>query len=156
MLGGIKMAFICEKLTEKDKEFIESFKFNMPLGRRDELAPIPEQWVRDKERGYYLICIAGQGDVFDNQFPPYYYRLIIGNSVVKIEGRYEGKGDFNIGISIKWRINSIIVPNNLKYISRDEILNIVREAFGVFGNIHECGHVVETIFDRISMPLYAN
>lgn len=150
------MNFLYKNLTEEDEKFIESFKFHMPIGRRDELAPIPIQWVVDKERECYLICLAGQGDTFDIGYPPYYYRLILGKSVVKITARYESQGDFNTGVLLKWRIDSIIVPRVLRNIMRDELLIIIQEAFIVFGNIHECGHVVGTVFDRICMPVYEN
>ena len=57
------MAFINEKLTEKDKEFIASFKFHNPIGRLNELAHLPEEWSIDKEHNYYLICLGGQGEL---------------------------------------------------------------------------------------------
>ncbi len=54
-IGDFIMAFVNEKLTEKDKEFIASFKFHNPIGKLNELAYIPEEWSIDKEHNYYIM-----------------------------------------------------------------------------------------------------
>ena len=42
------MAFVNAYLTEEDKKFIASFKFHNPIGRLNELAPLPEEWSIDR------------------------------------------------------------------------------------------------------------
>ena len=61
------MAFVNEKLTEKDKEFVASFKFRKPIGRKNELARLPENWSADRNNSYYLICLGGQGYTFNEE-----------------------------------------------------------------------------------------
>ena len=51
------MAYVEEKLTEQDKEFIAGFQFEDPLTVG--LADIPSEWVADRERDYYLISLGG-------------------------------------------------------------------------------------------------
>ena len=101
------MAFINEKLTEKDKEFIASFKFYKPIGRKDELATIPENWSIDKENNYYLICLGGQGRLFDEEYPPNYYRLIVDDNFIEIEARFKSKGNYSTGVELLWKIQTI-------------------------------------------------
>ena len=75
------MAFVNAYLTEEDKKFIASFKFHNPIGRLNELAPLPEEWSIDKENKYYLICLGGQGEL-DSEF-----------DVVDIKDRYQNVGN---------------------------------------------------------------
>jgi hypothetical protein len=150
------MAFVNEKLTEKDKEFIALFEFHKPIGRTNELARLPENWATDREKGYFLICLGGQGYTFDEEHPPYYYRLIIDNAVVKIEARFRSKGDYNTGVKVEWRIESIDVPKSLNNLPSEVLLNIINDAFISYSNIHKNGHVESTSFDKVCMPIYLN
>lgn len=148
------MAFVNEKLTEKDKEFIASFKFHTPIGRLNELASLPEEWSIDKENKYYLICLGGQGRLFDEEYPPNYYHLIINNNSIEVEARFKCKGNYSTGVEILWKIQGISVPHSLNYISSEKLKDIVREAFTCYGNIHKNGHITKTEFDSIAKPFY--
>lgn len=152
--GGLIMAFVNEKLTDKDKEFISSLKFHNPIGRLNELAPIPEEWSIDRENKYYLICLGGQGRLFDEEYSPNYYRLIIDNKSIEIEARYKSKGNYSTGVELLWKIQGIYVPRSLSYISPEKLIDIVREAFVCCGNVHKNGHVTKTEFDSIAEPFY--
>lgn len=111
------MAFVLEKLTEQDKEFIASFKFIQPIGGQGKvLAKIPNNWAADRERKIFLVCLGGQGDSFDEEYPPFYYRLIWNNSAVNIEARYESVGNYTTGVSMTWRIHRIVVPKSLAWV----------------------------------------
>lgn len=144
------MAFVNEKLTDKDKEFISSFKFHNPIGRLNELAPIPEEWSIDRENKYYLICLGGQGEL-DNEYPPNYYKLIVNTDVVDIKARYKTVGYGKTGIKITWEIESIVV--NSKKTDFD-IQQIAMSALESYGNIHFGGHITKTEFDSIAEPFY--
>lgn len=149
------MAFVNEKLTEKDKEFIASFNFIQPIGGQGKtLADIPIKWAADREKGYFLICLGGQGHSFDEERPPNYYRLIIDNVDVRIMARFRSDGDYNTGVKLEWRIQDIVVPKSLKHLSQEMLLNIINDAFTSYGNIHKNGHVISTIFDEMGIPFY--
>ena len=148
------MAFVNEKLTDNDKEFISSFKFHNPIGRLNELAPLPEEWSIDKKNNYYLICLGGQGRLFDEEYPPNYYHLIIDNKSVEVEARFKCKGNYFTGVEILWKVQRIYVPHSLNYISSEKIKDIVREALTCYGNIHKNGHITKTEFDSIAEPFY--
>lgn len=148
------MAFVNEKLTEKDKEFVASFKFRKPIGRKNELARLPENWSADRNNSYYLICLGGQGYTFNEEYPPYYYRLIIDNSVVEIEARFESSGDYNSGVKMIWRVQRIVVSNSLKKLPKEILFTIIKNAFISYGNIHKNGHVVSTDIIEMSTPFY--
>lgn len=140
------MAFICENLTDEDKRFIEGFQFHMPIGDVKSLVRMPEKWVSDREKGYFLICLAGRGYVFDQEYPPYYYRLIVDRQVIEIVARYQSEGDYDSGIKMTWRLESIFVPHSLNYIKEDLVLDIVKSAIAAYGNVHKNGHVISTNF----------
>ncbi len=144
------MAFINEKLTEKDKEFIASFKFHNPIGRLNELAHLPEEWSIDKEHNYYLICLGGQGEL-DKEYPPNYYKLIVNGNVVDIKARYQTVGNGKTGIKITWEIEGIVV--NLKRTDVD-IQKIAMSALESYGNIHFGGHIIYSEFINVSAPHY--
>lgn len=148
------MAFVNEKLTDKDKEFISSFKFHDPIGRSNELAYLPEEWSIDKENNYCLVCLGGQGRLFDEEYPPNYYRLIIDNNSIEIEARFKCKGNYSTGVEILWKIQGVYVPHTLNYISPKKLNDIIRDAFICYGNIHKNGHITKTGFDSIAKPFY--
>ena len=145
------MAFVNEKLTDKDKEFIASFKFHDPLGSIGDLARIPRNWAVDKENNYYLICLGGQGELFDREYPPNYYKLIINKDVIDVEARYKTTGNRKTGIKITWKIERLVVDARKTDV---DIKQIVMSAFESYGNIHFGGHIISTDFINISEPYY--
>ncbi|MBQ8435370.1 MAG: hypothetical protein IJX24_05120 [Oscillospiraceae bacterium] len=144
------MPFVNEKLTEKDKKFIASFKFHNPIGRLNELASLPEEWSIDKDNNYFLICLGGQGEL-DKEYPPNYYKLIINTEVVDIKARYKTEGNGITGIKITWEIESIVADARK---TDADIKQIVMSAFESYGNIHFGGHIIKTEFDSIAEPFY--
>ncbi len=148
------MSFVCERLNEEDKEYIQSFQFQDPFGRRGELNRIPRYWAVDRERKYYLICLGGQGYTLSEEYPPYYYRLIIDNIAINIEARFKSEGDGTKGVTMMWQINSIAVPNFLEYISREELISIVKEAFTTYSNNHKGDNILAITFANVAVPHY--
>lgn len=148
------MSFVCERLNEDDKKYIKSFDFHMPLGNVTELINIPDKWVSDRDKGYYMICIAGRGYFFDEEYPPYFYKLIIDNKVIEINARYQSSGNYASGVEMTWRLESICVLGSLNHLSELELLNIIKNAFIAYGNVHKSGHVISTVFERISAITY--
>ena len=145
------MAFVNETLSENDKVFFNSFELKDPFSK-EELARVPEQWSVDKVKKYYLICLGGQGYTMSEEYPPYYYRLIIDNVPIKIVARYQSVGNAKTGINMKWYIQSIYLPNEIKSFPLDKLLLIVKEAFTEYGNIHKHNHVISTEFGYINPP----
>lgn len=147
------MSFICERLCEEDREYIQSFQFKNPFTGADELNKIPRYWVVDKEKKYYLICLGGQGFTLNEEYPPYYYELIIDNSAIHVEARFGSVGDRKIGFTMTWHIESIIIPATLEYMSSEKVICIIKEALEEYGNDYKGGHVISTLFKRISVPI---
>lgn len=148
------MGFICERLSEEDGKYIQSFQFCNPLGRMNELCSIPRNWAVDREKKYYLICLGGQGFTYKEEYPPYYYRLIIQDVAIKIEARFESAGDGTSGVRMIWRINSIDVPRSLESISQENVLSIVKEALTAYSHIHKGDNIIVIDFSRVATPYY--
>lgn len=136
------MAFVNEELTEQDKKFIAGFRFKKPLTVG--LADIPPKWTADRERGYYLICLGGQGwrSYDTNEYPPNYYRLILNNKVVKIEARIRHAGTNKTGVTVYWKLERIYADETID-MPEKELLEVVKEAFVFYANIHYNGHAVK-------------
>lgn len=149
------MGFVSEALTEKDKEFLESFKFRQPLGGApNELASIPHRGVIDREQGIYLICLGGRGNLNSEEYPPDYYMLIWGNSVMKIEAYYKATGSAEVGVDLLWNIRSAYASSSLKTIDPNEIQRVIREAFTTNGNAMFSRSIVTTSFAHVAIPRF--
>lgn len=149
------MAFVNEKLTEKDKEFIASFQFHNPIGMKEELVKIPEKWTVDRNRELYLICLGGQGYRFSDEFPPDYYILIVKNTVIEITVQHNSIGNNTDGIDVTWRITSIFIKNNTNNISNKKIIEYIKEAFikrASMGGFSLEKNVVNVKFETICIP----
>lgn len=141
------MSFVCERLNEEDEKYFRQFQFYYPFGGAKELARVPRNWVVDREKRYYLICLAGQGYTLNEEYPPYYYKLIINDKAIHIEARFGSEGNVESGITMTWRITNTIIPVDLKYIPKEEIDNIIKDALTVYGNNYKGGHVIATFFE---------
>ena len=148
------MAFVREELTEQDEKFIAGFQFEDPfnVGR---LARMPSEWVADHERGYYLICLGGQGGwSYDtNEYPPDYYRLILKNKVVEVEARIRHEGTIKTGITVYWKLESIYVDETID-LQKEELLEIVERAFISYSDLEYNGHVNKVHMDYVAEPYY--
>ena len=149
------MAYVEEKLTEQDKEFIARFQFKAPFGLGSGLAKTPSEWAADKERKYYLICLGGQGwrSYDTDEYPPNYYKLIMGNKVVEIAARICHEGTIKTGVTVYWKLEGIYVDKTID-LQKEELLKIVEEAFVFYANIHYNGHVVKVCMDYVAEPYY--
>ena len=145
------MPFVNETLSESDKEYFASFGFKAPLTQKL-LARTPVEWAVDKENKYYLVCLGGQGYTMNEEYPPYYYRLIIDNVPIKIVARCQSMGDFQSGVKMKWYIQAIYLPEELKSFSEEKLLRVVKEAFVSHGNIDMSNRVISTEFGYINPP----
>ncbi len=92
--------------------------------------------------------------MFDEEYPPNYYRLIVNDNFIEIEARFKSKGNYSTGVELLWKIQTIKVPNALKHISQETLVEIIKNAFICYGNIHKNGNVVKTEFDSIATPFY--
>jgi len=124
------MAFVYEKLTEQDKEFFSSFGFRDPLSWSS-LAKAPLNWVTDKGRCIYLVCLGGQGYKFDRQFPPTSFYLIWNGQPIKIETYDDSTGNRTTGRNIVWKIDRIVAPNTLN-VDAELLVNTVKEVFEIY------------------------
>jgi len=150
------MAFVIEKLEEKDVEYVKSFGFRHPLSERDE-AIIPKTWVTDRENNCYLICLAAGGDSrydYDiGEYPPSYYRLIVDGVVIEIEARYKWEGDGTTGIKMWWKIFSITVLSKIN-MSVEEIKQLIKQSFETESKRLFKNHLQEVYFDLIGNPIF--
>ncbi len=148
------MSFVCERLNEEDEKYFRQFQFYYPFGGAKELARVPRNWVVDREKRYYLICLGGQGYTLNEEYLPYYYRLIIDDIAINIEARFKSEGDGTKGVTMMWQINSIAVPNCLEYVSGDEIISIVKEAFITYSYVHKGDNILAITFANVAAPHY--
>jgi hypothetical protein len=147
------MGFMSEALTEKDTEFLSSFKFSPPIGgTKNKLAKIPRMAAVDRERNIYLFCLGGQGFSNSEEYPPDYYMLIWGDSAIEIEAYWESSGNTKVGVEIWWNIRSVFAASSLKSINPPKIQELIREAFTAYGNVWFRNSVVTTNFIHIATP----
>ncbi len=147
------MAFVNEKTSEKDKAFFDSFKFKHPLSSHL-TARAPAFYCIDKENEYYLFCLGGQGHTLNPEYPPYYYRLIIEDTPIEIVARCDQTGDNEIGLEIRWFIKKITVPESLNAISKETLINIIKEALICDSKLLKDNVVILTYFRNICEPIY--
>lgn len=107
------MAFVYEKLTEQDKEFLASFKLPNPLSN-SRMANIPREWVADRDRGLFLVCVGGQGFLFSEEYPPTFYYLIWEGQLIRMQAYYNEIGNMQEKRRIIYKVHRILAPNTLK------------------------------------------
>lgn len=116
-----KMAFICEKISEKDRDYFNSIGFTYMLGEPSEA----RWWAFDRDRGIAFVC---RGGLPYERFKG--YQLCFKNQIIDIEAIEEKVGNrFCSNLQVHWIVNKVEIPTELLSISEDAIKQIIREAF---------------------------
>ncbi len=117
------MAFVFEKVPEKDWDYFNSF--NIIYNGKHYCADKYTQWAADKEREIYLVWLPC-GDLE----MPNIYALVWKLNVIFVETEerptYITKGKKEIR-EIRWQIERICVPRGIDF-KRSEILSAINEA----------------------------
>ncbi|MDL2259128.1 hypothetical protein LJC42_08310 [Eubacteriales bacterium OttesenSCG-928-K08] len=153
------MAFIRQKISESEKEFLESLKILAPLTGKGTLARIPDYWIADYDRNLFLIGLGGQGYRYSNEYPPDYFKLIWDNKVIGIEAQYTHKRNIDVSgtvsVDVKWKILNIFAPATLLHISREEIKDTAIGAFKEYSNYYYNDRVRTLEFVSVAEPYFA-
>ena len=120
------MAFIFEVVPEKDREFFKSMKLMNCWGNHALDLPQDKKWCADRERNAYLVGIGGGHNEM-----PYFYDLWWDGYTIRMEVSEAGNGNYETGVNIIWNIWKIPICENL-WQRKDEIINIIVDAFSVF------------------------
>lgn len=131
------MAFVNERLDEKDIKLFKSLNLKNPWGAGSVI--IPREMSVDRDNNYYLFCLGGQGHTLNQEYPPYYYVLLVDNTVITITARYQCEGNVTEGFEFTWCFEGIYIPQKLN--NQEKIISIIKGAFISFANIHYNGHV---------------
>lgn len=119
------MAFVFEKVPEKDYEFFKSMGLKNCWGNGTYLLINGMQWCADRERNAYLVGIGGGYDEM-----PYFYDLWWNGYVIRMETKRGGKGNYDTGVDIIWIIKRIPIPRDI-WEYRNDIIIMINEAFSV-------------------------
>lgn len=136
----LTVAFVNERLDEKDIKLFESLNLKNPWGAGS--AIIPREMSVDRDNNYYLFCLGGQGHTLNQEYPPYYYALLVDNTVINITARYQRKGKVTDGFKFTWYFEGIYIPKELN--DQDKIISIIKDAFTVDAN-SLCGGYAQKI-----------
>ncbi|CAH1204392.1 hypothetical protein PAECIP111893_02241 [Paenibacillus plantiphilus] len=140
------MAFVYEKISEADRELYQSFNLRSPFNGR----PLEtRKWTIDRERNAYLISLGGQGTY--NSDIPMFHTLIWNGNTINIDSFTTGIGDVSSGIEKFWKITKIEAPIDL-YEKKDELIDLMKEAFDAKGFAGSKDCVVSVHFDFIAAP----
>ena len=93
----------------------------------------------DRDNNYYLFCLGGQGHTLNQEYPPYYYVLLVDNTVINVTARYQCEGNVTERFEFTWCFEGIYIPQKIN--NQEKIISIIKGAFISFANIHYNGHV---------------
>ncbi len=115
------MAFISEKINEKDRDYFNSIGFTNMLGKPSKA----EWWAIDRERNIVFVCRGGI---------PYErikgYQLYFQNKIIDIEAIEEKVGNrFHGNLQVHWIISKIKMPIELLNMDENNIKDIIDEVF---------------------------
>lgn len=123
------MAFVCEKIIEeRDINYLREKGFTSITG-----TPISgSRWCAiDRERDIILISRGGGGLEMPKGFA-----LYINGEIIEIEGDEDWEGDkFDNNLKVHWHIDKICAGKAWfeKNYDIEELMNIIKEAFVIFG-----------------------
>lgn len=120
------MAFVYEKLTEKDKEYVASFQLPFPLSH-SMLASIHREWVADRKRGLFFIGVGGQGFLNSEEYPPSFYYLIWDGQLIRMQAYYARSGNMKEIKKYTFKVHRILAPLTLKDKSQ-VLIETIKEA----------------------------
>ncbi len=142
------MAFVYEKISESDREWINSFGIiSMSTGE-----PImTPYWAIDREREVFLVSIGG-GQGFYTSEAPQYFAMVWGKNLIKLATFSEGDGKISSGVKMRWKITQIDAPESLLNV-KGELIELIKEAIGALG-IAGRNCVSKTDFEYIASPRF--
>ena len=115
------MAFICEKINERDRDYFNSIGFTYMLGEPSEA----RWWAIDRERNMVFVC---RGGIPYERFKG--YQLYFQNKIIDIEAIEEKVGNrFCSNLQVHWLVNIVEIPIELLSINENNIKQIISEAF---------------------------
>jgi len=142
------MAFVNETISEKDKARYDSFGFKSPF--TDE--PVPAwKWTIDRERDIFLVPLGGRG--LEASEIPMYWILVWRGNVICFETYRRGRGNYQEGAELWWRITRISMPEKLRCDS-EKAIEIIREALDAHGSGFKRDHVIKVHFEEIASPAF--
>ncbi len=120
------MAFVFEKVPEKDYEFFKSMGLKNFWGTDSlSLSKGDTTWCANREKNAYLVAIGGgHADI------PEYHDLWWNGHIVRMETLEAGNGNYDTGVNIIWIIKKIPIPRSI-WIYKDDVLQMINEAFSV-------------------------
>ena len=125
------MAFVNESLTEQDKAWFASFKFQSVFTR--DLVPLPRKWTIDRDRDAVLIGLEGRGcEGRGDDIPPLFMVLIWASQVIRIQAYNRGEGSYERGTEEWWRLTYIGVQKILEP-QVATVLQLIHEALDAQG-----------------------
>jgi hypothetical protein len=130
------MTFINELIPEEDKQRIDWTKFKAWSFSKPHK---PWKWTIDRERDVFLIPLVQPG-YDDTHTRSDIFALYWKKEVIKVEAKVTGTGEGKFWDILYWKVCKIHIPTHLQ-IERNEIFNILREAFCTYGRFFNTEHV---------------
>jgi hypothetical protein len=143
------MAFVNEKVEEKDKLYFNSFNFESPFTKNKSIEPW--KWTIDREQDAFLVGLGGQG--YEHSDIPEFFALVWKKNVIIMETFSGGSGSNSTGVEVWWKITSIKVPQNL-IAEKDAVMELIKEAFDAYGNGYNRTYVRKVEFRFIAEPFF--
>ncbi len=119
------MAFVFEKVPEKDYEFFKSMGLKNCWGNGSLSLSKDTKWCADRDRNAYLVRIGGG---FNDM--PNFHDFWWDGYTIRIEVVRTSTGNYDDGINITWNIMTLPIPNEL-WEKQTEILKMINEAFSI-------------------------
>ncbi len=142
------MAFVNEVISEADKEKLKAFNFKNPVTHE---IVSPMYWTIDRQRDVYLFGLGGQGS-YDTEIPRF-YTLVWKGKKIGLQTFSKGKGDYQSGVELWWKITGISVPESLRP-QKEEVMQLIKEAIDAHGSGYRRDHVTKVNFDLIEWPVF--
>jgi len=119
------MAFVYEKVPEKDYDFFKSMGLKNCWGNKSLHISSHTFWVADRERNAFLVGIGGGRDDM-----PCFYDFWWNGHTVRMDIWEAGSGNYENGFNIVWNILKLPIPNEI-WEYKNKIIIMIKEAFSV-------------------------
>ncbi len=119
------MAFVFEKVPERDYKFFESMGLKNCWGNSSLSLSADTKWCADRERNAYLVRIGGGYNDM-----PSFHDFWWNGYTIRMEIVRTSTGNYDDGINIIWSIMTLPIPNEL-WEKQEEILKMLNEAFSI-------------------------
>lgn len=143
------MSFVNEKISEIDREMLDSFNLIKPISKSRCDA---RRWTIDRERSALLVGLEGQG--FYGGDMPGFYALIWNKNVIKLE-TFSKANDSSPTYKEFWRkVTKIEAPECL-FKDKDEMMELIKEAIiaEAIKFVKGCCEI-KVNFDFIAKPIF--